>query len=163
VTGTTRTERLDERHSVTSSPSWNPFQLPEHTAAPETSPWPVGKVRPVERTETEWGSWTVTAVLEGQYTSAMLVVRAGATLPLQHHVRLQKTITVHRGRVRVDFGPATSRLQSVELDAGEALTLGAHTVHRLTALVDSEVVQTSTAPSGWRQESILDPGPEAGS
>jgi quercetin dioxygenase-like cupin family protein len=126
------------------------------------APWPPGTVRPVERVETDWGSWTVTAVLEGQYMAAMLTVREGATLPLQNHARLQKTLTVHRGRLRVDFGPTTSRLQTVELEAGQALALGAHTVHRLTALADSEVIQTSTAPAGWRSESIVEPASENG-
>jgi mannose-6-phosphate isomerase len=108
----------------------------------------------VERVDKPWGFEQIFAVLEGRYVGKVLHLDAGAALSLQKHLRKDETVTVRVGRVEVEIGPDENRLQTVALEPGQRLHIRAGLVHRLTAVVDSEVLEVSTAWPGWRTDVV---------
>ncbi len=111
-------------------------------------------VRPEARVRVDkpWGHEEIFAVLEGRYVGKVLHIRAGASLSLQRHLLKDETLSVQSGRVTVEHGPDPRSLESLTLEPGQQVLLAAPVVHRLTALVDSEVLEVSTAWPGWRTD-----------
>lgn len=74
----------------------------------------------------------------------MTLVKAGYALSLQYHEQKEETVSVQSGRLLFDVGKAKDSLQSFELLPGESVHLLPGTVHRMTALEDTVVLEAST-------------------
>ncbi len=154
------------------TPSWNPFQHPDLAAGQTTglltpaTDEPAGRhlggdagtainaVEEFERVDKPWGYEQITALLEGKYVGKVLCITAGSALSLQHHLRKEETLAVANGRVSIELGPDSAHLKTFTLEAGQRLLIRAGVVHRITAITDAQVIETSTAYPGWREDIV---------
>jgi mannose-6-phosphate isomerase len=94
--------------------------------------------------EKPWGSELIWAVSE-HYAGKILFVRAGQSLSLQFHKVKDEAWYVLEGRARLELGRAgESLLEQAVIGSGEAFRFPPGTVHRLTALEDTRIVEVST-------------------
>lgn len=91
-----------------------------------------------------WGYEEHFALVEGRYCGKMLVIRAGHALSLQLHERKDETVAVQDGHLVFQVGRSVSTLETFDLWPGEAVHIEPGTVHRMTAVVDSRVLEAST-------------------
>ncbi len=96
----------------------------------------------VVRVEKPWGyelHWAKT----DRYVGKLIHVNAGHALSLQYHNRKDETIFLWAGRLLFEItedGALTQR----EMQPGERVHIAPGTVHRMTALEDSDVFEVST-------------------
>jgi len=95
------------------------------------------------RVDKPWG-WELVWAEADDYVGKLLFVRAGEALSLQYHERKDESWLVQEGRARLELGDVGSELESVEIRAGDAFRFRPGTVHRVTALEDTLVVEVST-------------------
>lgn len=96
------------------------------------------------RVEKPWG-WELIWAETEQYVGKLLFIRAGEALSLQYHVVKDESWLVHEGRARLELGAVDEEeLDVVEIGPGEALRYPPGTVHRVTALEDTLIVEVST-------------------
>ena len=94
------------------------------------------------RVDKPWGyeiRWAVT----DRYVGKVIHVDAGQALSLQYHNVKDETILVWRGRIRFDIernGEQSAR----EMGPGESVHITPGTVHRMTALEDTDIFEVST-------------------
>jgi mannose-6-phosphate isomerase-like protein (cupin superfamily) len=115
---------------------------------------PEAHVEDVERVDKPWGHEEIFGVLEGRYVGKVLHITAGAALSLQKHIVKDETLSVRSGRITVEFGADPRRLRTLTLDPGQKVLIRAGLVHRITAAIDSEVLEVSTAWPGWRTDVV---------
>ena len=101
-------------------------------------------VRSVRRVEKPWGHEIHFALVDGKYCGKSLHVDEGHALSLQYHERKEETISVQSGRLLFEVGEGDDGLESFELLPGESVHLRPGTRHRMTALVDTVVLEAST-------------------
>ena len=98
----------------------------------------------VRMVEKPWGHeliWALTDV----YCGKLLFVRAGAALSLQFHNEKDESWLVQSGRVRLELGQVGQAVLSEEVvSAGAAFRYQPGTVHRVTALEDTTILEVST-------------------
>ena len=100
------------------------------------------------RVEKPWGyelHWAKT----DRYVGKLIHVNAGHALSLQYHDRKDETIYLHSGRLLFEVGaPGDSehgkRLGSREMRPGDREHITPKTVHRMTAIEDSDIFEVST-------------------
>jgi len=109
-------------------------------------------VATVERITKPWGYEEIFAVLEGGYVGKTLHIVAGGQLSLQQHLVKDETVAVYSGRIRVDHGPDRAHLQTDTLLPGHRLRIPPGVLHRISADIDSVVLEASTAHPGWRTD-----------
>jgi mannose-6-phosphate isomerase-like protein (cupin superfamily) len=90
-----------------------------------------------------WG-WELVWAETERYVGKLLFVRAGESLSLQYHEVKDESWLVREGRACLELGALGSDLTSSEIGPGTALRFPPGTVHRLTALEDTLVVEVST-------------------
>jgi len=95
------------------------------------------------RVDKPWG-WELVWAEAEDYVGKLLFVRAGEALSLQYHERKDESWLVHEGRARLELGDVGGDLEPVEIRAGDAFRFRPGTVHRVTALEDTLVVEVST-------------------
>ncbi len=95
------------------------------------------------RVEKPWG-WELVWAETERYVGKLLFVRAGEALSLQYHERKDESWLVREGRARLELGEVGGPLEAVEIRPGRRLPLRPGTVHRVTALEDTLVVEVST-------------------
>jgi mannose-6-phosphate isomerase len=98
----------------------------------------------VTRVEKPWGFEEHFALAPGKYCGKALHVRAGCALSLQYHEQKEETVSVQSGKLLFEVGLADGALESFELLPGEAVHVRPGTRHRMTALVDTVVLEAST-------------------
>jgi mannose-6-phosphate isomerase len=98
---------------------------------------------PVRRVEKPWGYELIWAHTD-RYVGKILHVNRGEALSLQMHHLKDETMYVLAGRVRMEVGDAPDRLERIELGQGQAIHLRPKTVHRVTALEDTDLLEAST-------------------
>jgi mannose-6-phosphate isomerase len=97
-----------------------------------------------ETVEKPWGSELIWARTE-HYAGKVLFVKAGESLSLQFHNVKDESWYVLEGRARIELGQAgASSLAEEVIAAGEAFRLRPGTVHRVTALEDTRILEVST-------------------
>ncbi len=101
-------------------------------------------VQPVKRVDKPWGHEEWFALVDGKFCGKAIHVREGHSLSLQYHERKEETIAVQSGRLLVEVGPHEEHLEQFELEPGEAIHLTPGTRHRVTALVDTVMLEAST-------------------
>ena len=97
-----------------------------------------------ERVEKPWGYELIWAHGD-EYVGKILFVRAGQSLSLQFHREKDESWYVQEGRAKVEVGaPGDAVLDSEVLGPGAALRFRPGTVHRITAIEDTTVLEVST-------------------
>ena len=95
------------------------------------------------RVEKPWG-WELVWAEADDYVGKVLFVRAGESLSLQYHERKDESWLVQEGRARLELGEVGGELEAIEIVPGDAFRFRPRTVHRVTALEDTLVVEVST-------------------
>jgi mannose-6-phosphate isomerase len=96
------------------------------------------------RVEKPWGYELIWADTDF-YAGKVLFVRAGHSLSLQFHRRKHESLYIQSGRAKLEFGePGEGALIEEIVSAGAAFRLPPGTVHRITALEDTTVLEVST-------------------
>ena len=95
------------------------------------------------RVDKPWG-WELVWAEAEDYVGKLLFVRAGESLSLQYHEAKDESWLVQEGRARLELGALGNELEAVEIVPGDAFRYRPGTVHRVTALEDTLVVEVST-------------------
>ena len=96
------------------------------------------------RVEKPWG-WELVWAHADQYVGKLLFVRAGHSLSLQFHRVKDESWLVQEGRAEIEMAdPGAAVMDSEIVGAGSAFRLPAGTVHRVTALDDTLILEVST-------------------
>jgi mannose-6-phosphate isomerase len=95
------------------------------------------------RVEKPWG-WELIWAETDHYAGKLLFVRAGEALSLQLHEVKEESWLVHEGRARLELGHAENELEEREIGPGDTLHFVPGTLHRLTAIEDTLVIEVST-------------------
>jgi mannose-6-phosphate isomerase len=96
----------------------------------------------VNRVEKPWGyeiHWAKT----DRYVGKILHVNAGHALSLQYHNVKDETILLHSGRLVFEI-ERNGTLEKHDMKPGEAVRITPKTVHRMTAVEDSDILEVST-------------------
>tara|TARA_Y100001949_G_scaffold176358_2_gene189174 strand:- start:569 stop:931 length:363 start_codon:yes stop_codon:yes gene_type:complete len=94
------------------------------------------------RVEKPWGHevhWAKT----DRYVGKIIHVNAGHSLSLQYHEQKDETILLWSGKIALDVEEA-GRLVRREMVPGDRFHITPGTVHRMTAIDDSEIIEVST-------------------
>jgi mannose-6-phosphate isomerase-like protein (cupin superfamily) len=95
------------------------------------------------RVEKPWG-WELVWAETDAYVGKLLFVRAGESLSLQYHEVKDESWLVQEGRARLELGVVGGDLDAIEIAPGDAFRVRPGTVHRVSALEDTLVVEVST-------------------
>ena len=96
----------------------------------------------VTRVEKPWGHelhWAKT----DRYVGKVLHVKAGHALSLQYHNVKDETIYLYSGRMLFEI-EQNGQLQKREMRPGDRVHVTPKTVHRMTAIEDSDIFEVST-------------------
>ena len=93
--------------------------------------------------EKPWGYELIWADAE-QYVGKLLFVRAGHALSLQYHELKDESWLVHEGLASLELGQVGGPLAMREIGPGDAFRYRPGTVHRITAIEDTLVIEVST-------------------
>jgi mannose-6-phosphate isomerase len=98
----------------------------------------------VRKVEKPWGHELIWA-LSDVYCGKVLFVKAGAALSLQFHKQKDESWLVQSGRVKLELGDVGQAVLYEEvISAGAAFRYRPGTVHRVTALEDTTILEVST-------------------
>ena len=95
------------------------------------------------RVEKPWG-WELIWAETDQYVGKLLFVRGGESLSLQYHELKDESWLVREGRARLELGERGGELETLEVGPGDAFRCRPGTVHRLSAIEDTLVIEVST-------------------
>jgi mannose-6-phosphate isomerase-like protein (cupin superfamily) len=96
------------------------------------------------RVEKPWG-WELIWAHADAYVGKLLFVRAGHSLSLQFHRVKDEAWLVHEGRAELEMGePGDPVTKSEVVGPGAAFHMPPGTVHRVTALEDTLILEVST-------------------
>jgi mannose-6-phosphate isomerase len=96
------------------------------------------------KVEKPWGHELIWADAE-QYVGKVLFVKAGESLSLQFHREKDESWLVHAGRAKLELGSAGNAVLTEEVvGPGAAFRFRAGTVHRVTAIEDTTILEVST-------------------
>ncbi len=95
------------------------------------------------KVEKPWG-WELVWAEADTYVGKLLFVRAGESLSLQYHETKDESWLVQEGRARLELGDVGGDLEAIEISPGSAFRFRPGTVHRVTALEDTLVIEVST-------------------
>ncbi len=96
----------------------------------------------VRRVEKPWGyelHWART----DRYVGKVLHVKAGHALSLQYHNVKDETIYVYSGKLLYEI-ELDGRMTRREMQSGDSMRVTPKTVHRMTAIEDTDVLEVST-------------------
>jgi mannose-6-phosphate isomerase-like protein (cupin superfamily) len=95
------------------------------------------------RVDKPWG-WELVWAEADEYVGKLLFVRAGESLSLQYHERKDESWLVQEGRARLELAKLGGDLEELEILPGDAFRFRPGTVHRVTAVEDTLVIEVST-------------------
>ncbi|MEP7224933.1 MAG: cupin domain-containing protein [Actinomycetota bacterium] len=95
------------------------------------------------KVEKPWG-WELIWAEAGTYVGKLLFVHAGESLSLQYHEVKDESWLVQEGRARLELGEVGGELEEIEISPGDAFRFRPGTVHRVTAIEDTLVIEVST-------------------
>ena len=96
----------------------------------------------ITRVEKPWGyelHWAKT----DRYVGKVLHVNAGHALSLQYHNKKDETIFLWTGRLLFEIGDSHALVKR-EMRPGESVHITPSTIHRMTAIEDSDIFEVST-------------------
>jgi mannose-6-phosphate isomerase len=98
----------------------------------------------VRKVEKPWGHELIWALSE-TYCGKVLFVKAGAALSLQFHKEKDESWLVQSGRAKLELGEVGQKVLNEEvISAGAAFRYRPGTVHRVTAIEDTTILEVST-------------------
>jgi mannose-6-phosphate isomerase-like protein (cupin superfamily) len=98
----------------------------------------------VRRVDKPWGHELIWALTD-EYCGKVLFVKAGQSLSLQFHRQKDESWFVQSGRARVELGDVGQAVLAEEVvGPGGAFRFTPGTVHRVTALEDTTILEVST-------------------
>ncbi len=98
----------------------------------------------VRRVEKPWGHELIWAHSE-IYVGKVLFVKAGAALSLQFHKEKDESWLVQSGKAKLELGEVGQAVLTEEvIGAGAAFRYRPGTVHRVTAIEDTTILEVST-------------------
>jgi len=98
----------------------------------------------VRKVDKPWGYELIWA-LTGVYCGKVLFVEAGHSLSLQFHREKDESWLVQSGRAKLELGEVGEKALNEEVvGAGAAFHYPPGTVHRITALEDTTILEVST-------------------
>ena len=98
----------------------------------------------VKKVEKPWGHELIWA-LSDTYCGKVLFVKAGAALSLQFHNEKDESWLVQSGRAKLELGEVGQQVLSEEvIGPGAAFRYRPGTVHRVTAIEDTTIIEVST-------------------
>ena len=98
----------------------------------------------VRKVEKPWGHELIWALTD-TYCGKVLFVKAGCALSLQYHEEKDESWLVQSGRAKLELGETGQGLLHEEVvTAGAAFHYRPGTVHRITALEDTTILEVST-------------------
>jgi mannose-6-phosphate isomerase len=98
----------------------------------------------VQKVEKPWGYELIWA-LSDSYCGKVLFVKAGAALSLQFHNEKDESWLVQSGRAKLELGDVGQKLLNEEvIGPGSAFRYRPGTVHRVTAIEDTTIIEVST-------------------
>jgi mannose-6-phosphate isomerase len=98
----------------------------------------------VRKVEKQWGHELIWALTD-TYCGKLLFVKAGQSLSLQFHREKDESWLIHDGRVKLELGEVGETVLKQEVvGAGAAFHYKPGTVHRVTALEDTTILEVST-------------------
>jgi mannose-6-phosphate isomerase len=95
------------------------------------------------RVDKPWG-WELIWAEADAYVGKLLFIRAGHALSLQYHREKDESWLVHEGRASLELGELDGALETLEIRAGDAFRYRPGTVHRVTAIEDTLILEVST-------------------
>jgi mannose-6-phosphate isomerase len=96
------------------------------------------------RIDKPWGYELIWAHADA-YVGKVLFIKAGESLSLQFHNEKDESWLVQSGRAKLELGSAGETMLKVEvIAAGAAFRFRPGTVHRVTALEDTTILEVST-------------------
>ena len=95
------------------------------------------------RVDKPWGYELIWAHAE-EYVGKVLFVRAGQALSLQYHEEKDESWLVQSGRASLELGPVGGELTPYEIGEGDCFRYRPGTVHRVTAIEDTTILEVST-------------------
>lgn len=95
------------------------------------------------KVEKPWG-WELVWAEAENYVGKLLFVRAGESLSLQYHDLKDESWLVQEGRAQLELGALGGALETIEIVPGDAFRYRPGTIHRVTAVEDTLVVEVST-------------------
>lgn len=96
------------------------------------------------RVEKPWG-WELIWALSEIYCGKVLFVRAGQSLSLQFHNEKDESWLIQSGRAKIELGAIGETVLNEEVvGPGAAFRYRPGTVHRVTALDDTTILEVST-------------------
>jgi mannose-6-phosphate isomerase len=95
------------------------------------------------RVEKPWG-WELVWAETDAYVGKLLLVRAGQALSLQYHEVKDESWLVQEGRAMLELGEVGDDLETIEITTGDAFRYRPGTVHRVTAVEDTLILEVST-------------------
>ena len=95
------------------------------------------------RVEKPWG-WELVWAETEDYVGKLLFVRAGQSLSLQYHQVKDESWLVQQGRASLELGEVEGDLETIEIGPDDVFRYRPGTVHRVTAIEDTLVVEVST-------------------
>jgi len=115
----------------------------DHLSSPNLSGLEPFAIEP-ERVVKPWG-WELIWARTEHYVGKLLFVRAGQSLSLQFHNEKDESWYFHEGRAEVEIGAPGDPIPATEVVApGAAFHLRPGTVHRVSALEDTLILEVST-------------------
>jgi mannose-6-phosphate isomerase len=98
----------------------------------------------VRKVEKPWGHELIWAHTD-EYVGKVLFVKAGESLSLQFHREKDEAWLVHSGRAKVELGSVGDAMLEAEIvGPGAAFRFRPGTVHRVTAIEDTTIIEAST-------------------
>ena len=98
----------------------------------------------VRKVEKPWGHELIWALTD-TYCGKVLFVKAGCALSLQYHEEKDESWLVQSGRAKLELGETGQGVLHEEVvTAGAAFHYRPGTVHRVTALEDTTILEVST-------------------
>jgi mannose-6-phosphate isomerase len=95
------------------------------------------------RVEKPWGHELIWALAD-DYCGKVLFVKAGHSLSLQYHRVKDESWHVQSGRAKLELGDVDGELVEGEIGPGDSFRYRPGTVHRITALEDTTILEVST-------------------
>ena len=98
--------------------------------------------QPLHRVEKPWG-YEVWWARTDRYVGKQIHINKGHALSLQYHNRKDETIFVHAGKILFELQEGDT-LTKREMLPGDSVHVTPPTVHRMTAIEDSDIFEVST-------------------
>ena len=97
----------------------------------------------MRRVDKPWG-WELWWAHTDKYVGKQIHINKGEALSLQYHNKKDEVIFVFSGRIRFEIGATENALETREMGPGESVHVVPPTIHRMTALEDTDIFEVST-------------------